>query len=105
MKPTDIRNMAWRDILARVEGERARVYWALSNNGPCTTEVLAMKMEISVLSVRPRVTELCQLGLAELAGRTGHEGIYKAVAFDIASQRHEARQQSTDQKSEQLLMV
>lgn len=101
MKPSDIRNMAWADIQARLEGDREKVYWALSGNGPCTTEVLALKMEWSVLSVRPRVTELFQLGLVELYGKQGHEGIYKAVALDLARARHETIQHGN---TEQLLM-
>ena len=79
MNTTEIRNMNWEEIQRRLEGWRAMVYEALSAHGPCTTGELAAKTGMSILTVRPRVTELMQLGFAELKGQRGKEGIYAAI--------------------------
>lgn len=84
MKPIDYRDTTFRDIQARVHGDRASVLEALQLHGPATTRDLARAMEWDVLSVRPRVTELVQLGLAELVpeqdGRVSREGSYRALS-------------------------
>jgi hypothetical protein len=54
--------------------------------GPCTTAELAEESGLNILRVRPRVTELVQLGLARLAAvqvkKT--EGRYEAVGLEEA---------------------
>lgn len=92
MKPTDYRNATWADIESGLSGRRAQVYFELSRIGPCTTAELAACSELSILTVRPRVTELCQMGLARLANdKKGHEGTYEAVPLFLAEQAHRDR--------------
>lgn len=99
MKPIDIRNARWADIQARLEGDRLEVYDALRRCGPATTRFLAREMNRDLNSVAPRVTELCQLGLARLAGKTGRSGQYVAVHLEEARLVHMAAAEG-----EQLLM-
>ncbi|MCX6908123.1 MAG: hypothetical protein NTY01_08780 [Verrucomicrobia bacterium] len=70
MKPVDYRNETFASLKTRLLELRLEVYDALKVHGPCTTEQLAAAMRPSdplfVLTVRPRVTELCQLGFAVL---------------------------------------
>lgn len=82
-----------RDQLAKIseglKGLRAQVHADLTLCGPCTTEALAGFMRYSVLTVRPRVTELIECGLAERVGRqegTGC-GIYAAISQEEATRR------------------
>jgi len=90
--PADIRNANWSEIQQCLAGARLAVHNALSVIGPCTTMTLAEKSGISAFTVRPRVTELCELGFAELSGKQGREGIYRAVTPQAAALNH-ARQQ------------
>ena len=80
MKPVDYRNETWEQIEGRVSGMRARVYDAWWRYGPCTTRELADRAGLDILEVRPRTTELVQLGLVDLAGEErGTEGRYRAM--------------------------
>lgn len=81
MKPTDIRNLNWSQLHERVSGLRAAVLEALRMAGPCTTRQLAAKSGIDLLTVRPRITELEQLGFVECIGG-GTEGVYRARSHD-----------------------
>lgn len=85
MKPVDYRNETWRDIEARVTGLRREVYEALRVHGPCTTRDLALRCRIDLLTVRPRVTELCELDLAEVVDGKGGEGVYAARSVEDAA--------------------
>lgn len=58
---------------------RAAVYRALLEGGAATTEELAARTRLPLLTVRPRVTELVQAGLAAAAGRRGRCGVYAAA--------------------------
>lgn len=101
MRPVDIRNEQWADIQRWLEGDRMNVHEALRSGGPATTRELAERMGFDLLSVRPRVTELFQLGLVRLARRDGREGVYEAVSVEEARCRHERLQRG---EAEQLLM-
>ena len=90
--PADIRDDNFRRIEAKLTGDRLRVHRALLLYGPCTTMALAARSGITIFSVRPRVTELCDLGLAELHGRAGREGIYRALTCEEAQRRYHAAQ-------------
>jgi len=69
---------------------------------PLTTRELARAMARSEpTSIRPRVTELCQMGLARCVGRRGGEGIYEAVSLTEAKADFEARRA---EKAEQRLL-
>ena len=92
MKPIDFRNNTWADVQDRfAEGLRREVYRALETHGPSTTRDLAERSGIDILSLRPRVTELYQLGLVELQNpeSRGGEGVYRVVPWVIAQARFE----------------
>ena len=79
MKPVDFRNETFASIQNRIAGSRSAVYAAWSQHGPCTTEQLAERSKLSILSLRPRTTELFQLGficLAEIQDVSG-SGTYR----------------------------
>ncbi len=83
MQPIDYRNDTFTDIQARLSGLRLAVFAALSQHGPCTTRELATRASIDLLTVRPRVTELIDLGLVVLddsaPAATKNEGVYRAL--------------------------
>lgn len=92
MNPVDIRNLTWEQIQERLEGDREAVYRALVRYPLRTVRELTAKMEWDHLSVAPRVCELCQLGLAKVAGkrRVGNAwaGVYAAVHLEDAHREH-----------------
>lgn len=77
--PTEIRNMTFDELRGTLDGTRERVWQWLFAVGPATTTGIAGGLEISLLTVRPRVSELVALGFAECVGRERREGIYRAV--------------------------
>jgi hypothetical protein len=93
MKPIDYRNETWDQVQERMDALRATVYRAFQIHGACTTRELSFKSGIDILTLRPRVTELYQLGLVELANPEagGGEGVYQAVMIPVARARFEKR--------------
>jgi predicted transcriptional regulator len=96
MKTTDPRNMTFVELESLLEGLRAEVYEAMLNhcgptNNGLTTRGLANIIGIDLLTVRPRVCELVQLGFAECVGHTrrgrSHEGVYRAVPRAVIEQQ------------------
>lgn len=95
--PADyFRNLTWEQIQARLVNDRLNVYNKLGVWGPLTTRQLAQIMEEDILSVRPRVTELCAMGLAEAVDvpeerrrkeGTMRQGYYRAIPLDEAKRR------------------
>lgn len=82
MKPIDLRNATWDELQSRITGDRAEVYFELSRSyHPLTARELSARMQRDLNDVAPRLTELCQLGLAELAGRAGKRGQYRAISL------------------------
>lgn len=102
MKPVDYRNETWRDVLRRVSGHRAQVYAALLQHGPCTTRDLAKRMDWDLLNVRPRVTELCQIGLARSVGGRRGNGVYEAVRTFEAQHKFDA--QKVEAQNDQIML-
>jgi hypothetical protein len=107
MKPVDYRNETFDGIMERLEGLRLRVLCAMRClGGGATTREIAVAADMSILSARPRVTELVQLGLAECVGGEdvatctgqgigrGREGVYRAVPLSRARVEFAARQQA-----------
>lgn len=83
MKPADLRRVGWAEKWESVKGDRLAVYAALLDAGPrgATGSELAAKMGKSVLSVRPRLSELrndYRLA-AETNERRGGEHVFRAV--------------------------
>jgi len=93
MKPADIRNTTFRELQSRLVHLRLSVWEALSHHGPCTTRELAHECGMDILTVRPRVTELVQLGFAECLSESEHasEGVYRALTVAEAEALFEAR--------------
>ena len=87
----DLRRAKWQEIWSTVRGDRLAVYddlLAFGYNG-CTGSELAGRMGWSVLSVRPRLTELRHLGLAEETGeRRNGEHVLRAIDRQEAERRH-----------------
>lgn len=81
MKPVDFRNETFDQVRGRVEGQRAAVLGAWAMHGPCTTRELAEKTGLSILTLRPRTTELVELGFVRLAESqlVKGEGTYRAA--------------------------
>jgi hypothetical protein len=79
MKPIDFRNATWADLQGRLSRQRASAYGAWILQGPGTTAEVARKSGISILTLRPRTTELIQLGLICLADAQprSREGVYR----------------------------
>jgi hypothetical protein len=93
MKPIDFRDATWAHLQERVCGMRLRTLHALQQHGPCTTRALAAACEADVLAIRPRVTELIQLGLVQLVpgDKRGHQGVYRALEAGEAQELFAAR--------------
>ncbi len=79
MKPLDFRLATFADLQERLQGQRAVVLRAWQEHGPYTTHGLAAASGISILSLRPRTTELFQLGFICLADEqpAKGEGVYR----------------------------
>lgn len=92
MVPIDFRNATWRDIQGRLVSLRASVYEALLEFGPCTTRELTKYCDVDLLTIRPRMTELVQLGFAECLDERGGEGTYRALTTTEAEAMFHARQ-------------
>lgn len=97
MKPIDIRNENWESIYGRLSKERLDAWIKLGSVGPCTTRKLAEAMGLRVEDVRPRVTELYQMGFVVLSSKVGKEGVYKAVSIPQAKSTFEERKAAGDQ--------
>jgi hypothetical protein len=82
MNPIDYRNDTWEIVQGRMLADlRYQVWQAFRNFGPGTTRDVAKKSGIDLLTLRPRTTELYQLGCLTVAGE-GNEGIYTALSYD-----------------------
>lgn len=66
MEPIDFRNTTFDALKDRLQAMMLTVLAALRQHGPATTQELADKSGLNVLNVRPRVTDLVNLGFAEL---------------------------------------
>lgn len=86
MKPIDFRNETFVQVQERVVGARAAVLAAFQQHGPCTTKQLADLSGLSLLTLRPRTTELVELGLVMLAEAQAEkgEGTYRAATHSEA---------------------
>lgn len=84
MKPTDLRNATWREVLTHLTEDLVRVHLAWQSHGPGTTREVAQKSGISILTFRPRTTDLYKLGLVVLVTHEASEGIYAHRSRDDA---------------------
>lgn len=104
MQPVDFRNTTFASLQAKLAGQRAEVLSTWHRFGPGTTAEVCAKSQFSILTFRPRTTELFQLGFIRLDGtpqsalRTpkSHEGVYRARTTEehrawLAEQQIDAR--------------
>lgn len=89
---TDIKLDNWQAVQAHLTSHRLAVYTALSHRGESTSRKLANYMDEDVLTIRPRLTELMQLGFVILTGKVGHEGTYRACSQDEAKRNWDQAQ-------------
>jgi hypothetical protein len=91
MKAVDFRKHTWDHVKANLTGLRMATYTAYVHYGPGTTRQIALKSGISILTLRPRTTELMQLGFVEILGGddSGREAVYIAVPEATARDRFE----------------
>lgn len=87
----DYRDATFESLKARLTNLRMQVYQAFLDYGPGTTKEIADRSGLSLLTLRPRTTELLGLGFVELIGGHGHEGIYKARSMAEVEAFHSAR--------------
>jgi hypothetical protein len=96
MKPVDLRNETFESLQGRLNADLKTVLQGYKDYGPCTTEGLALVFQaqskgIGLLTVRPRTTDLCALGLVVLdveetrrlkAAEKIRCGVYRAATDD-----------------------
>lgn len=105
MTGEEIKRMSWAARRGRLNGLRERVWVALGQARDMrvpglTTRSLADALGVDILCVRPRVTELCQLGLARCVGGVRHEGLYAQVSLAEAEEAY--RRESSPQMEMEL---
>lgn len=91
MKPADLRNATWREVQTHLNDDLLRVHAAWQEHGPGTTRQVSDRSGISLLTFRPRTTDLCDLGLVRLISRAANEGVYAHVTIDEAGARWATR--------------
>lgn len=82
----EIKRQNWQEIKDTLIGPRLSVWRGLSlgylqYRRAITTRECAQLIGMDILTVRPRVTELVQLGFARCAGKQDHEGLYESVGL------------------------
>jgi hypothetical protein len=84
MQPIDYRNATFETIKCYLAGQRMQVYEGYRVHGPCTTRELSQRIQMSILSLRPRTTELVELGFLTCVGPAPdpHEGIYMILPYE-----------------------
>lgn len=94
MQPIDHRNTTFADLQGRLHGLRLAVLADMRQRGQGTTREIAQRSGIDILTVRPRVTELVELGFVCVVGGTEHarEGIYRALSDSEAETAFLAKQ-------------
>ena len=102
MKPIDARTATWDEVRANLTGRRLAAYDAWKCWGPGTTHEVAERSGMSVLTLRPRTTELVQLGFVVMTEMAHKEGIYQAVSEENAMDAFTTRQMELRGSASQL---
>jgi hypothetical protein len=101
MKAIDYRNITWASLQGYIVGLRAEVLDAYRRYGPGTTREIAAASGIDILTLRPRVTELIQLGYLELANfERSKSGTYQAVSDEDRARRFETHRELMSQQTQ-----
>lgn len=99
MTPTDYRNATFASLRDELTDLRRAALQAWATHGPGTTAQVAAHSGLSLLTFRPRTTELGQCGLVECIGRAGHSGVYQVTTADAwaawQQENHPTIQQQT----------
>ena len=88
MKPSDIRDCGWAKKQEKFRGDWVLVWEALMQYGPGTTKEISARSGIPLLTIRPRICELCKSFLAELVEKRGTEGVYRARSREEAERSY-----------------
>lgn len=80
----EIRDEQWERIRRGLNDSMRQVHTAFLTHGPCTTMELSTLASLNPFVVRPRTSDLLDLGLVELTGRKGREGIYRGIPLEEA---------------------
>lgn len=80
--PTECRNETYERIKPQLNRQCEAVYNAYLQYGASTTIGMANASGISLLTLRPRVTDLMKMGAIECVGRAHGHGIYRARTPD-----------------------
>lgn len=89
---TDLRSVHWREIKDHINTMRRRVHDKLGILREATAKEIAEYMATDKTSVRPRLTELVQLGLAaETGARRNSEHVFRYVSVAVAERAREQR--------------
>lgn len=98
MDPVDFRNATFASLQAKLAGQRAAVLQAWRTHGPGTTAEVCARAGLSILTFRPRTTELVELGFVCLTDDAGRKnsGVYRVRTADehrawFAAQQIDAR--------------
>jgi len=92
MKAVDYRNESFDQVKSRIDSTRSFIWQRMQEAASAlTTREIAELTGVDLLTVRPRVTELLQLGFVEVAGGAGHEGRYRALSNFEALRVYEER--------------
>lgn len=100
MTSTTVRNEQYLAIAPHLRELQLTVLGALVDHGPCTTRALAIRAGIDLLTVRPRVTELLEMGLATIAGRAPEGGLYRALTIAEIEAKQTREGRSTETQTE-----
>lgn len=82
----DFRTAQWADIRRQVHRLRETALQHWRTHGPGTTREVANRSGMDLLTLRPRTTELLQLGFLVCTNEHGKEGIYQALSDEEAEQ-------------------
>lgn len=94
------RRLAYDQVKPKVTQLQAQVLAYLKRYGPLTTRNTATAMGVSILTVRPRMTELLQAGLVRAIGRNHDGALYEAIPEEEVKAIWEQ-----EQKSDQLELL
>ncbi len=87
----DLRSVHWHEVRGRITGKRLDIYENLLRAGPRTCTELAALIGWDKCSVRPRITELCELSHVIATGiRRNGEHEFVALTARDALALHEA---------------
>ena len=98
---TDLRSIHFHEIAATLDGKRLLVHEALRDLGEANGSELANRLEWTVLSVRPRLSECYKAGLAE---KTDHRRNGEHVFAYVSAEECLRRKEVAEAQKQQLVL-